>query len=296
MDGYIAYRAVRRLSDLSKEWRNVTVLLALALFIVGMAVSWNILSDEVKRLSLGPLLFVLMFLAPVALGLHSSQLVICARMGKNNLPFSQALLSTALGRVINILPLPAGFAVRWAALVSVGVTGYASATLLLFSHIVWFGLALTLSGLVLVSEHAGTSLPFVVGISVVAACLGWLWHRRMLWLGLLLMFNRCLLLLAFSAQLYLIFHALGACVNLLNSAYYALANVVGSIVPFVPSGLGISEASGALLARLIGEPAALVFVAIGINRLIGLALCGLVALIGLSHRTPRQGESRSEQS
>lgn len=143
-----------------------------------------------------------------------------------------------------------------------------------------------LSGLVMVLEHQVSPWAFALGAVVVLACLLWLTVRRLLALGLMLVLNRCFLLLVFSSQLYLIFKALGSEVSLIGAAYYSLASVVGTIVPFFPSGLGVSEVAGAALARMIGESAALVFLAIGINRMIGLAFCGLISLAGIRYLAP----------
>jgi uncharacterized membrane protein YbhN (UPF0104 family) len=73
--------------------------------------------------------------------------------------------------------------------------------------------------------------------------------------------------------------AIGVTVSLLQCSVLVVVAFIGAAVVVVPSGLGVSEATGALMATFVGITAASGFISTAIQRiarLVGLALMALV--------------------
>ncbi len=229
-----------------------------------------------QTLALGPALLNLIVVAPLILFVAAVTLRLSARVLGLEIAFPTAVSTVAHANVAELLPLPGGAIVRGAALVQAGAGVKDSARVVMLTAILTLALTLGFSALAFVAlgHPVGWALAGLafLGAGVSAALL-----YRKAGPGLLaaLIAIRLLTLALSIWALWLSFQALGHMASLLEAAMLSVSAVLGSAASIVPAGLGINEAIAAGLASLIGTSAAAAFLAVALNRVIGL-LAGAV--------------------
>ena len=88
-------------------------------------------------------------------------------------------------------------------------------------------------------------------------------------------------------RLIVAFATLGEDLGWIEAALYAVAPTLGTAVGIVPAGLGINEAIAAGLATLVAGSSATAFLAVALNRALGLAV-GAGLVLGGSTRRGRE--------
>lgn len=86
------------------------------------------------------------------------------------------------------------------------------------------------------------------------------------------------MLLLTLLRLIIAFATFGVTIGWVDAALYAIAPTLGAAVAIVPAGLGVNEAIAAGLATLIAASSASAFLAIALNRVLGLVAGGAMVL------------------
>ena len=217
---------------------------------------------------------------PFALLMNAQELVLCARGTANGLSIPKALAYSSAATLANVLPIPAGMALRAKALVDTGMGWTQGGVMLLAAGMLWFAMALVSVGLALLPGSVGLTC-LAVGTLASIVITGWIAHRISLRTGIGFLVVRAIMLLLIAVRIQLCFLAIGQSISLKESAIFTLAGVVGNGVMIVPSGIGIAEGVGAALADLVGKMPAAAFLALAVNRLLGLA--GSAIVMGCFH-------------
>lgn len=269
-----------RLADL-RSWslrhRRIIVSIAAAAFLAGMAISVAELAPAWDRVGLWPLVVIGLAGVPVSLVLNAVELQLCARALSRRIALRRALVFTTTGTISNLLPVPASVAIRGGALVAAGAGLREAGAILAVAGLMWLALALAVTG---VSLAFTTWVGVVVGTVGALGTLGlalWIGSRSSAAIALGFVIVRASLLVVLVARLWLAFLAIGVPVALLDAAYYAVAGIAGTVVTVVPAGLGVSEGFAALMAGVIGASPSAAFLALSVNRVLGLLICGVVA-------------------
>ncbi len=274
-----AAQAVAAARAWGRRHSRVILAVAAAAFVVGMALSVRQLGLDRESVRLGPLLLALALGGPASVAAKALELQLCARAVARRVGFVDAVVVTSAATVANLLPVPASLAVRGGALVNAGAGLRETGVVLLLAGLMWLGMAIAVTGAAAgglaggVAAALGGVAALVVAAMIArrggAAVAGGFVAVRAALLGTLIL------------RLWLCFAAIGAPLPAAEAAYYAVAGVIGNLAMIVPAGLGVSEGAAALMAQAAGGSAAAAFLALGLNRLLGLLLCGVIATLGM---------------
>lgn len=225
-------------------------------------------------------LIVLAALLPATALANTVRFRLTAQALGTSCSFANAVSISTLSTAANMLPVPGGIIVRVANLKghSDRLGGAVSATLLTG--------ALSASVTIFLAAAAylmfrGTSLAaglfggavVILGMSLVL-CLNGVLRA---FLGKLVL-TEVLAALLDTARIAVCFGMIGSSITLLQAMIFTSASVVGSAVSFVPAGLGVREITSAAIAVHLSMVASATFLAVGLNRLFGLAFFMLLSL------------------
>jgi hypothetical protein len=281
---------VRRLRRLTRwrtpppRWRGLILLLAGAIFAVGIVLSFRGLDLELADIVWWPLVALALLGTPLTILLNAAELRAMARCLDDTtmLSWPRAVRVVVVATAANILPLPGGALVRVHALGTAGA-GVAKATAInLIAAVLWLGAAIALAGVAALTyvPLAGV-LALVGGLAAVALGAAAVRAVASRWstaavAGLLGVEVATTLLHA--AKLYLVFLALAVPAGLTEALVVGVAGPVSAAAGVFPSGLGLAELLSALLAPAVALPAAAGFGATAVVRLVGLVSTAPLAL------------------
>jgi hypothetical protein len=281
---------VRRLRRLTRwrtpppRWRGLILLLAGAIFAVGIVLSFRGLDLELADIVWWPLVVLALLGTPLTILLNAAELRAMARSLDDTtmLSWPRAVRVVVVATAANILPLPGGALVRVHALGTAGA-GVAKATAInLIAAVLWLGAAIALAGVAALTyvPLAGV-LALVGGLAAVALGAAAVRAVASRWsttavAGLLGVEVATTLLHA--AKLYLVFIALAVPAGLTEALVVGVAGPVSAAAGVFPSGLGLAELLSALLAPAVALPAAAGFGATAVVRLVGLVSTAPLAL------------------
>ncbi len=275
-----ARRGLARLGAWGRRHRALLLPAAAAAFVAGMVASVHNLRLTPGDLALVPLA-LMAAAAPLSVLLNALELRLCARAVGRGLALGPAVTVTATATVANLLPVPASVAIRAGALVAAGAGVAATGRVILLAGVLWLAMAAAVSGLAFAPHHAA-GLAVAAAAAAVAALLALDIRRRSdVATALGFVAVRAGLLAALVVRLWLSFMAIGAAAALADVAFYAVAGTAGTVVTVVPAGLGVSEGIAALMARTAGAAPAAAFLALGLNRVVGLLVCAGIAALPL---------------
>jgi uncharacterized membrane protein YbhN (UPF0104 family) len=140
----------------------------------------------------------------------------------------------------------------------------------------WLAMAFGISGYFLTAGWISGGITILSAILVIGIAF-WIEQRSSVATALSFIAVRGIMLLLLIARLYFCFIAINAAVALEEAAIYSVVGIAGTAVAIVPAGLGIAEGFGALIAEAAGADPAAAFLALGLNRILGLLGSGLVA-------------------
>ena len=272
--------AYQGLKAFSQRYRWPLTGVGAAILVAGVA--WS-----VQRLELDPANIEPRFLALVALTLIPAGMVVAAinlqlmgRVVGTQIGFRTALTATVYGRIAEVLPLPGAAMVRGATLMHSGAKMGETVTIMVWSSL----LSLAMVGLV-ASAPLIMAMPMMgwglAAASALVSLVSCIWLRSHSSVGLVCtmlairVVNIALSVLRFWAC----FAAIGFALPLVTSALFVIAGSVTTYIGIVPGGLGISESLSAGLALLIKVEASAAFLAAAVNRLLGLSMAGVGALV-----------------
>jgi hypothetical protein len=281
---------VRRLRRLSRwrtpppRWRGLILLLAGAIFVVGIVLSFRGLDLDLADVVWWPLVVLALLGTPLTILLNAAELRAMARCLDDTtmLSWARAVRVVVVATAANILPLPGGALVRVHALAAAGAGAAKATAVNLIAAVLWLGAAIALAGIAALTYVPVAGVLAVVG-GVVAVALGAAAVRTVAsrWsttavAGLLGVEVATTLLHA--AKLYLVFLALAVPAGLTEALVVGVAGPVSAAAGVFPSGLGLAELLSALLAPAVALPAAAGFGATAVVRLVGLVSTAPLAL------------------
>ena len=233
-------------------------------------------------LSLPHLMLNVFVLTPAMLALAAVAFRITAGAIGREVSAGQALRTVAAANVAELLPLPGGAVVRGAALVEAGARVGEATHIVLMTALLTLGLTVALSatalGLLADPVWHGLGLAALAGVAAILALLS----RRVGPGHLAAMVAVRVVTLAVTVlRLGVAFATLGTVIGWDEAALYAVAPTLGATVGIVPAGLGVNEAIAAALAALIAASPATAFLAVAMNRALGLA-AGAALVLGRS--------------
>lgn len=219
---------------------------------------------------------------PVITWLNALEFRLMAHFADHHPPLLEIVQVTVLGSAANLLPLPGAVVVRIANLRTAGVKVARGLNLTAIIGLAWLGTAGVLGGAVQLWSHTAFALA-AVAIGAVLLAIGGIMLRRAIEPGtrvrgtLELLAIECAFILTQAFRLFLVASALRFNVSYAQTTTLVIAAVAAAAIGFLPSGLGAREAISALLAPIVGFPAAVGIVITAIDRLISLVVLSMLA-------------------
>jgi uncharacterized membrane protein YbhN (UPF0104 family) len=233
---------------------------------------------------------------PVIVALNALEFRLMAHFAQHHPPMLEIVQITVLGSAANLLPMPGAVMVRLANLRKAGVRVTRGLNLTAIIGLAWLGTACVLGGGVQLWAHTAFALG-ALAIGSVLLAIGALMLTRALDPGtrvagaLELFAIECAFILMQALRLFLIAAALRFDVSYAQTTTLAIATVAAAAIGFLPSGLGAREGIAALLAPIVGFPAAVGLVITAVDRLVSLAVLSVFAGI-VTFATRRQRRER----
>ncbi len=264
--------------------------LAMALFIAGMTYSLSQLSFSLNDLQWGPIALLGLILVPITFLYGAANFVLMARGAGASISFASSFKTACIAQFAEFLPLPGGAMVRSGALVAKGSSVLGAASHVTVNAILWVGCAAIAAAVSLGLQSPHGIVIAIGGIVGVVACTLWLSRKAGLRLALAALAMRCVGLIIAGLRLVCAFLAIAVPMTLSQSYPFAFAAILGSASSIAPGGLGIGETIAALIAGLSDVAPTAAFLAVGLNRIVGLfvsgAATGIIILTGNSDAQP----------
>ncbi len=273
IDNIIA--AYHELKRWSQARQKVIVFIFAILFIFGIAYSFVALDLKVTEFNTMAL-FATVCLVPVSIIFNGVELQLCAKVANQNLGFGKALGYGSMATIANLLPVPASILIRGGALVSSGANMAQAGRIIVAAAAMWLVMALGISGFFLTTGWIA-GIIMLLSVILVFVIFFWIAQRSSIGTAVSFIGVRAIMLLVLIARLYFCFIAINAAIAFEEAAIYSVAGIAGTAVAIVPAGLGIAEGFGAVIAEAAGSDPAAAFLALGLNRILGLLGSGLVA-------------------
>jgi hypothetical protein len=278
--------AVRAANGWIARNRRLFLVPALALFVGGTALC--VATLELSLSDLAPFwLAALIAMVPLSFVYAAVNLKFVAASAGREIRYAPAFKVSAIAQFSELLPVPAGALVRGNALVQAGVSIGDAAKLVLVSALLWVSTGAIVTGYVIGLVAPAGLILAGIGSAVLIACAAWFWRFAGLKYALGAIGLRIAGLGITALRIVLAFRALGLEVAPLEAVPLAFATILGSASLLAPGGLGVSEALAATLAMTLAVSAQSAFLAVGLNRIVGLAFSGLVTLLVLRSRNPQ---------
>jgi len=260
--------------------RRPFTIVATVIFFAGIVWSIRELELNVHDIAIGPLAILALILAPLSLLYGGVGLQLLARVGGLKMAASFAFRRSALAQLAEILPIPGGAIVRAGALMSVGAKVGEGAILVLAAAFLWIAIAATGAGIAIYATGQDWAWAIIIlGLFVTMLILIWI-IRKAGWIsGLQILAHRLAGILLTALRIVCAFAIIGAVLPIKSGLIFAFATIAGSAAAVAPAGLGISEALSAGLAPIVSVAPATAFLAVALNRLIGLSVTALAVLL-----------------
>lgn len=268
----------RSMIDAVRRHRRWWLISATLLFFVGCFISLRQLDFDFSDIRALPAALIFFVMSPLALAYGGIGLLLLSRGAGHHLSFAQAFRVNCGAQLAEILPIPGGAIVRTGALVAAGAGTGKSVALVALGAVLWVAVAASGAVLALLSMTGDDRFAFV-GLAVAVVLVATLFQlvrlagvRVTIALGL----HRVIGCLITAARVALAFAAIGAPMPIATAFVFSLATIAGSAASIAPAGLGLSELFGAAIATAIGVDPFVAFLAIAVNRLLGLLANGAI--------------------
>jgi len=284
----LVFDRVMHLRKAAARWRVHLIVAAAALFAVGLGVSIGSLDLTWNQVAIGPALLILGGLGPLTLVTASLSLQLSATAVGRQIGFRDGLSVSAVGSIAELLPLPGGAMVRGAALMRAGAGVRDSTWIVMLTAVLTLSMATALGSAPLIAAGSGLGYLFLAaGSGGTLVSVVWIARRARTSLALAMVALRLVILVLGVARVSAAFAAIGLAIRPIEATLFVISSALGSAVSIVPAGLGISEAIAAALALLVAVPPAAAFVAVALNRILGLFVSGTFALLLVGTRNAR---------
>lgn len=275
----------------SPKTQKIINISALAILSAGLTISIYKNPNLLNRISIEPLLIIMIFATPLTILLNALELRLMSKLIGTNMPFCPSVETTIIGSAANMLPLPGSAIARVIAMKNHGATFKKSSLTTVYTVLIWAAISFIVSGASLAILGNDLSYVFLsIGILSTFVCILLLLQisedsHSTAWR---LLFTKFLLVTLDVIRIHLSFLTIGENLGYLESSVFVIAAVLGSAVSIVPAGLGIRELVSAGLAPVIGVSPTLAFLSATVNRIAGLAVLTPAALaLSLSARTDK---------
>jgi len=252
---------------------------ALIVFVAGLAWAIRATPELELQLGIGPLILLLLLSAPAGTVLNTIELHALSRIAGGPMSWRTSAELTVYTSAANMLPLPGGVVTKLAGMKAHGVS-YATATaVLVLSFFIWGSLAFLCASAALLALGKATYAAIFAGVGVallVIAAIGSTRFKRWRWIAVVVT-SRATMLALEIVRYVLAVGLVGVSISFFQAATFVVASLVGAAVVVAPQGLGVIEATTALLSSLIGLSAGIGFLAAAITRIARLAGLALIA-------------------
>lgn len=266
----------------SNRARRTALLVSALLFFGGAIYSLWATPDLAIDIDYRPLAIVALVGVPIMVFLSSIRFRITAAIVGQNISVANALSVMVISTAANMLPLPGGLLVRASALKSEVTTYKEGMWVSLLSGLLWTGVILIYASIALSTLKAGIlSFMFLAaGVLTYLASLAFFTKKDAKPVQLLqLTVTELLLVLVDAGRIWLCLLAIGINAEFVHGSILTSSAVAGSAVGIFPAGLGVREGFAALIGAYILLSPTACFIASALNRIIGLAITTLFALI-----------------
>jgi hypothetical protein len=280
--GSMLSRSVAWLSHRRRRVRQVTLLVALAVFLGGLILATRSIPDLYGRLRPGPFLLLVLIAIPATIALNAIETGLLFRMAGHPSRWIQVLETTINGSAANLLPIPGSALVRAGAMKASGIAIRRSSSFILCIAGVSGGVTFAYSGAALALQHQlHLGAAFIAfGLAVLTTCARVLRRLSASWAQLRdLVLVRIALLPAEALRLTLAAWAVGAKLTIAQASVFTIASFIGTGISVVPAGLGVREALIAAISPLVGVSSSLGFLSAAVDRIA--VLCALSAAVAL---------------
>lgn len=267
----------------NKTVRRMILFAAFCIFSIGIFISLRSFPGEVGDIEYQFAVFNLVILTPISIFLLAVDFVLQCRFAGARIGFYRALEVTIVGSAANILPLPAGAAIRVAAVKGHG--GKLSSglySILLFS-VLMLCVGLLYSGFWMLSINTTVAISLIaVGLLLFAPSVLYMklssQEKSIKFLSSVIFIKIFQIVISVS-RIHLSFLALGFPVSYAQAASFVVSGALGTIIWIVPGGIGVRELFSAAMAPVVGIDPSAAFLAVAISWLIFLAAIAPLALI-----------------
>ncbi|MBV7259479.1 hypothetical protein [Erythrobacter crassostreae] len=270
---------LKALQGFASKYRAIIVIVAVAVFVGGLAYSAASLDLRASDLSLPYILLSAGLIIPIAFLYGALNFMVMARGAGQNIAFWPAFKVSCVAQFAEFLPIPGGAIVRGGALVRDGSGAANAAAHVMINALLWVACAALAAGLALGLDGPIALLIACGGLAGVVACTGWLWAKAGLPLAMAALAMRIVGLGIAGLRILAGFLVISVPIAFFDLYPFVFAAILGSAAAIAPGGLGISEAVAAAIATLSTIPPEAAFLAVAINRLIGFAVSGIATAI-----------------
>ncbi|MEO0689371.1 MAG: hypothetical protein AAFY51_03620 [Pseudomonadota bacterium] len=253
------------------QLRIPLLILALAVFLGGAAISIEHLGLRPSDIALGPLLLLALCVIPASIAYSSVNMMLMGKAVGAPIGFVEGIKVSVFAQVAELLPIPGGAIVRSAALMNRGAGTLRSTGVVLAFALMWVSVAAVGGGLALMGTGIAGQALLVAGL---AGCMGiFAWLTRMFGLRIAVhaLALRILGIALVSVRTVLAFATIGLVLGWSDSFAFAFGIILGGAASIVPAGLGIGEGMSALLAVPLAIAPEAAFLAVGLARVVGFA-------------------------
>jgi uncharacterized membrane protein YbhN (UPF0104 family) len=270
---------------------------ALTAFIVFTVLGVRALPSIDKPIRWELIVIAALVCVPAVVALNALEFRLMAHFAQHHPPALEIVQITVLGSAANLLPMPGAVMVRLANLRKAGVRVTRGLNLTAIIGLAWLGTAGVLGGAVQIFSHPAFAIvALVTGATILT--IGTLLLARALEPGarfagaIELLAIECAFVLTQALRLFLIAAALRFGVSYAQTTTLAIPTVAAAAIGFLPSGLGAREAIAAVLAPIVGFPAAVGLVITAVDRLVSLVVLSVLAgIVAVATRRQRREES-----
>lgn len=288
-------------ADLAMEWvsrrrdriRTIGLIAALLIFGGGIYLALASSPGLLAEVWLAPLIVLTVISAPIGTALNAAELWALSRISRGPMTWRSSFEFTVYTSAANMLPLPGGAMTKLAGFKAHGIGYKTGIGMIVLSFLIWGGLAFLYSAaaLFLMNETSLAGL-FLLAAVTLGGTSTWGFARFRRWdMVAIVVLTRLLNFAVEGVRYWLALTAMGIAVSYLQCSVFAVVTFIGAAVIFVPSGLGVSEAAGAVVATFVGISAASGFISTAIQRVVRLVgLAGLAVGFMLLGKRPAAAE------
>ena len=193
--------------------------------------------------------------------------------------FLPAFQVATISAAANLLPIPGAFLVRVQGLRTMGSLYSKALASTAIIGIAWIGVSAVLAGGLLLASEKWLPAAALIALGIPLLASGYMWLRRAVpgaaerrRLAALIVAVELFAVGASAARLVLILIGLGVDASLDQTLVLAVSSSLAAAAGILPGGFGLRELIAAVLAPLVGLPAAAGFAATTINRVMGIVV------------------------